>query len=189
MAQSYALSLITPRAQPLVTVPEAKLYLREVGSNQDDVIEGLIEAATVMVEHRLQVKLGAQTWRMTASEFYLFDRLPIAPVTSISEFNLRDASGGYGAIDLTALQLLDHGIWQSMAAAPGLDVPAIDVPHAAAYRADLVVGIVDVPKAIITAINMLVTTWFDSRGARSTDDANVVPFGVDALLARYRRFT
>ena len=82
MAQSYALSLITPRAKPLVTLPEAKLYLREVGSNQDDVIEGLIEAATDMVEHRLQVKLGAQTWRMTASEFYLFDRLPIAPVTS-----------------------------------------------------------------------------------------------------------
>ncbi|MFG6083915.1 head-tail connector protein [Paracoccus litorisediminis] len=77
--------LITPAADQVVTLLEAKLHLRVAHDDEDALISAFIDAATDHLDGltgTLGIALGPQTWRATYTEGSDTDCLPIGPVVS-----------------------------------------------------------------------------------------------------------
>jgi uncharacterized phiE125 gp8 family phage protein len=80
-----ALELITPPDDAVVTLEEAKAFLNVTHSDHDELIEGLVDAATAALDGRyglLQRALSPQTWELVLDRFPLVlagaDRNPAA---------------------------------------------------------------------------------------------------------------
>lgn len=88
------LSLVTaPVSEPL-SLQEAKVHLRVVGSDSDTYINTLIVAARNHVEAITRRKLVQQTWDYTLAEFPLGDiLLPIQPVSSVASVSYLNQAG------------------------------------------------------------------------------------------------
>lgn len=64
-----ALKVIAARVNPVVSLADAKLYLRVDHSDEDTLIAALVEAATGMVESMTRRSLIYQTYRLTLDAF------------------------------------------------------------------------------------------------------------------------
>lgn len=155
------------------------------------VIEGLVTAATNLVEGRLHRAIMPQTWQWTLDEFpddrvIRIPRPPLASVTSVTYIDtagtsqtfassnyIVDASGEPGRI-----ALIPSASWP----ATQDRINAVVVTYIAGYASQAVV-----PESIIHAIKLLVGHWYENREAVLTGTiSKELEFAVDALLAPYR---
>lgn len=77
--------LITPPADAVVSLDEAKAHLRVLHDDEDRYIADLIKTATAYLDGLdgvLGRALAPQTWRAVFSEGSCTDRLPIGPIVS-----------------------------------------------------------------------------------------------------------
>lgn len=77
--------LVTPPADQVVSLGDAKLHLRVMHDDEDMLIAGLIDAATDHLDGltgTLGIALGPQTWRATFTAGSDTECLPIGPVVS-----------------------------------------------------------------------------------------------------------
>lgn len=188
---------VTPPAVLPVSLEEAKAQLRVEGTDEDGLIEGLIEAAVAHLDGWSGI-LGRclinQQWRVDfcAWPSNRILRLPFPDVSAVavvymdadgiertvsagSYYRLRDARGAY-------LQLKNAFTWPSVET----DRPdAVQVTLTAGYGA----AAGDVPADIRHAIKLLVGAWYENReetvigtiAARIPDSVNV-----DALVSKHR---
>lgn len=182
-----------PGAEP-VTLAEAKTHLRVDVDDDDDLIEGLIQAAREHVESVIWRSLVSQDWALTLDAWPSGDRLelPRPPLQSVATITYVDEDGvshTLAAADYlvdTAREpgrvvLKSGATWPSATLRPAA---GIEVAYTAGYgdAGD------DVPRAIRAALLLLVGHWYENReavmeGARAGQET---PLAVDMLLATYR---
>lgn len=158
-------------------------------SLQDVVLVGFLRAAMAAIEGRtgrllLERSLVWQTegWRQP-------DRvtLPVAPVSAVTAFEVVDGAGVAVAVDPAVWRLATGGQSGTVVATTGA-LPVI--PANGHARIALVAGYgptwADVPADLAQAMLMLAAHYYEYRSDTALG-AGCMPFGVTALIERYRQ--
>lgn len=166
-----------------VTLSEAKAHARVDSDFEDELITGLIMAASAMVENYIGRSLMAQTWRLSLSHFSERIELPRGPVRSVSSFTCSGVavSGDVYTEDFDAdppaLVRNADASWPSV----GDEVNPIVVTYVAGFD--------PLPADIKQAILMLVASWYSNRETLLMGStAAEMPMGTMALLQNHRAF-
>lgn len=179
-----------PTVEPVSTA-NAKIYARIDGSDDDTLVASLIVAARQKVEQITRRALITQTWDLYLDAFPSGDIIvPKPPLQSVTSITYTDTAGDgqtWSSDEYTADTDSEPA---RIALAFGESYPdtqdvikAVKVRFVAGYGD----AATDVPDAIITAVKMLVTTWYDHRDTIiEGTSAMEVPGTVDALLSSYR---
>ncbi len=178
------ITLVTPPAQMPVSLADAKATLRIVTDDEDDLIDGLIRAATRHVETFTRRQLVTATYRASLDDWPR-DRLylPRSPLVSVGSATYIDTAG--------SVQAWDSSQYRVVAGEPGYLLPAyggswpshraggdpITVTFTAGYG-----GPSDVPATFQTAILMLVAHWFENRESVTPGNMGEVPQTINMLL-------
>ncbi len=155
---------------------------------QDEVLESFLRAAIAAVEGRTSKMLIVRdfAWRIAMWRNQTGQALPVGPVTAINQV-LRVASDGGETV-------LDAGLFRLI---PDLHAPVLaptaallpDVPLGGAMTVRFTAGFGpawgDVPADLRQAVMLLAAHYYEFRGATDLGDG-CMPFGVAALLSRYR---
>lgn len=155
---------------------------------QDGLLEGFLRAAVAAVEARTGKALIERPFEMTLRDWHRSDRqpIPVAPVGSVSAVALLDEAGLATALPLSAFRLEIDAMRPCLAPAGGL-LP--NVPAGGAVRITFEAGYgpawADVPADLSHAVLMLAAHYHEHRGDLSLSEG-CVPFGVTALIERYR---
>lgn len=171
-----------------VSLAELKAHARIDGDHEDDLLVGLILAATSMIENYIGRSLMEQTWRFTLQRFSERIELPRGPVRSISSFAATDGDGTVQDVgssvysedldaDPPALVRNSGESWPSISN----DVNPIVIEYVAGYD--------PLPADIKQALLMLVASWYSNRETLLTGGAAAeMPLGTMALLQNHRAF-
>ena len=180
--------LVAPRAAPAVALDEAKLFLRVDGADEDALVEGLVEAATDLIEKETGHLIGPQGWKITATGFSALVRLPVSPVLSITEIEATGPDGISAVVPAATYQLHRYAWGDAVVVAQGQVWPTLGrfVP---AVEVSVAAGFDPVPAPLRTAIKLLAATWYQHRDAAvGPEAAQALPYGVKSIVDRYRRF-
>jgi uncharacterized phiE125 gp8 family phage protein len=194
------LRLITPPADPVVTLEEARTQCRvDAGSTADDAdLTRLVAAATARLDGRegiLGRALQPQTWDLVVPHFpaeRCAIALPLPPTISVASVKYLDTTEAEQTLDPALYRVVEGGseasrivlklgaTWPQTAVGPD----AVRVRFQAGYAAPYVI-----PEPIRHAILLLVDTWFENRsdvvvGATVAD----LPQGVLDLIAPHREY-
>lgn len=110
-------------AQLAVSLPEAKVQLREDGTAQDELIETFIGAAVDRLERATDRQLVTATWKLLVDRFprgreaMRLEKCPIQSVTSLKYFDL-------AGMQQTLVEGTDYEV--DTDSEPGRIVPAVD---------------------------------------------------------------
>lgn len=165
--------IAAPAAAP-VTLAEAKAHLRVTDDFEDDLITGMIDAATDTLDGPngfLGRAIVTQTWQYQAASLPSFLRLPLDPVQSIAAFTYLDADGDEQAFTgyrLTGDILDPLTSWPSTATRRD----AITIEFVVGYGDPA-----DVPEAIKKEIYRLVAHEYFNRGDEKAGRSDVFDFG------------
>lgn len=188
----YGLVVSTaPTTEPLTTA-EAKLHLRVDHSDEDTLIDNLIEAARNTIEARTGRALITQTLDMYLDRFpygaepILLPRPPLVSVTSI----VYTDSDGTANTTWTSTNYI-----VSTSREPGRVSLAYGVAYPATYYAPDVVRVryvagygaaSAIPEGLRAAMLLLIGHWFTNREAVVVGTiATALPFAVEALIQQY----
>ncbi|HMO74571.1 MAG TPA: hypothetical protein PKD99_02285 [Sphingopyxis sp.] len=190
MAWSAA-TLVTPPAQPAVSLAAAKQFLR-IDAETDDFdaqLTSFAAAAVEQVEAMCSIRLAPQTIEIRADEWSDLLRLPIGPVTAIVTVHYQDRAGGEQLLDAEACELFGAGLETGIRLALGFGWPNDVRPVNGAIRVRLNVGYEVLPGPVWAAVLYHVGDLFAFREtAVAGGGAMKVPMStaVAALLANYR---
>lgn len=185
---------IAPADLP-VSLAEAKRHCRVdcAVTEDDDLIGSFIEAATAHLDGWSGVlgrALMNQTWRQDFSGFSGCMRLPLAPCSAIDAITYVDGDSVERTLSDGVYTLLSDARGPFVSLAAGQSWPsalrrpdAVSVSFVAGYGAEA--G--KVPAPLRTAIMMTVAHLYANREAVGDGALAALPFGVDALIAPYRR--
>ena len=183
-------TLIAGPALEPVTLEDVKAHLRVDHDDEDDLLSAAIVAARTHVENATRRALIEQGWRIHLDRWprQRMLRLPIAPLITVDEIRVRTGDGP------TVVDAEDYAV--DAASVPGRLVVSGDVTSPAArtpgaIEIDVTAGYgplaAHVPSPLRHAVMMLVTHWYEQRGA--VVDGRVgetVPLDFAALIAPYR---
>jgi uncharacterized phiE125 gp8 family phage protein len=176
---------ITPPAAEPVTLTEAKLHLREDGTDQDSLIEGLITAAREYVESTGRLLMPCVV-RQYFDEFPC--RLSPLPIRSIASVNYLDSDGDSQTVtDYTADIVSEPArIQEPESGWPTTDdvINAVWVDINAGYT-----SAATVPRALKQAILLLVGHWYENREAIAGGAMTELPLAVETLMRRWAVYT
>lgn len=152
----------------LVSLTEAKAQCRVDHSAEDDLITGLIRAATERAEQETGLVFGEGEWIVEVEPSGDL-ALPIWPVASV--VSLTDGVDPFGDYTLSRSHrtvTLSSSSWpKSIVAVVQAGMP---LPH-----------------TVKQAILLMVGWWYDQRAAGSSENMHEVPLGATALLGLNRR--
>lgn len=186
-----SLMVVSPAASEPVSLTEAKLHLREDGTEQDTLIEGLITAAREYVEGQIGRYLMTQTIRQLFDDFPASGnpiRLDVTPVQSVSSVNYLDTDG--------VSTILDTNDYRSDVVSEPARIeehydeawPASRVVSNCVW-VDVIAGYANaaaVPRGLKQAILLLVGHWFENREAVAIGTiTSEVPLAAQALMNRW----
>lgn len=182
--------LITPPALEPVTLTTAKAHLREVGTDQDDLIAIYIEAARRHVEQSTGARCITQAWRLVLDEFPA-EGLPLPgyPLIAVQSIAYIDPAGAAQTITLADL-IVDT------ASRPGIIYKPDGWPatkdREGVVTIDYTVGFgaasTDVPADLRNAILLLIGDLFENRQGQQKETLADNP-AVTSLLWPYRVMT
>ncbi len=188
----YRPVLVTPPVIKPVSLAEVKAALDIGYTAKDDLINGLVAAATTYLDGWTGVLgrcLCEQTWRQDFDDFRSCLRLPLFPVQSVSSIKYVDTGGAQQTIDANSYALREDALGayvrfstdysfpplNAEGAAVGVEYVAgyLDTPAADAVEADpeadppveaaaAVPRSSNVPEAIKQAMHMMIRQWFDN---------------------------
>jgi len=184
-------TLLTGPASEPVSLDDMKAHLRVDHDDDDDLIAAAITAARSHVEATTRRVLIEQAWRIHLARWprNRMLRLPVAPLIAVDEIRVRTGEGSPVVVDP------EHYVVDA-ASVPGRLALEADVPSPATRRMDAIeidvtagygATAADVPSPLRHAVTMLVTHWYEHRGAVGESGAgDAVPLGFAALVAPYR---
>lgn len=183
------LQLVTPPTDYPVAREEAKKQCRILHANEDELIDGLIAAATSHIENTLDLSLMARTWRLTLDAFSDTIELPRGPVASVVSVRYVDSAGATQTVsaDDYTIDLTSPSQWIVLNSGVSWP-PTLDAVNSVAI--EYVAGFVELPAdyaGLKHAILLMVGHWYANREAVSERQMAQVPLAVDALTAPYRR--
>lgn len=180
-------STVTAAASELVTAAEAMAHCRvDAGDSVIDAeIDRLIAAARRHVENYCSIRIGSQTLVSRCDSFADFERLPEAPITSVS-VQYVDTAGATQTLATDVYELRNDGLEAAIALAYGKAWPAIQ--PGSRITVTIVGGFTALAADLRHAMLMLIAHWFANREAVSASGAQgEMPMGVADLLANNRR--
>jgi uncharacterized phiE125 gp8 family phage protein len=184
--------LVTPPAAAPISLAEVKAHCHVLHPDDDDMLQGLIEAATRYCDGWTGI-LGrcivTQTWAQSFDGFPVGDmiRLPFPDVTSVT-LTYRDAdnqaqtfaAANYALVAdarSAKIVLAQSAAWPSTYGRPD----AVTVSMVAGFG-----GVAAVPPPIKIALLHLVSHWWRNRSAVSPDAMANTPMTFEALIAPWR---
>lgn len=179
--------LITAPASAPVTLEDVKKHLRVFYTDDDDYIEGLLQAAIAHLDGYqgiLNRCLVSQTWQTAHCHFCHRMETLFTDTTAVA-VKYYDADGDLQTIDNAAnvayLVYPDYIHFKSDFVFPVTDrrddAVLIESTH----------GYAEIPQNLILAIKILVAHWYRNRVPVSFGNAPAnIPFTVDALIAPHR---
>lgn len=177
-----AYKVITAVSTEPVTLAEAKLHLRIDVMDDDTLITALITAAREFAEHYTGRALAPQTLEMALDEFTgdCID-LDMPPVASITSVKYTDAAGVEQTVSSADYSLSAYGNSRRIDLGYGKTWPSTqEIPDAVRIR--YVTGYTTAPKAVKSALLLLIGHLYENRQSVSTLNSNEVPMGARALL-------
>lgn len=193
-----ALFLFAATSGQVVTTAEAKLHCRIDASDDDTLIDTLIDAATQLVETVTHRALLSQTWDLKLEAFPCDGDelwLPKPPVSAVSSITYLDTAGASQTWATTEyLTDLPTGAWARKARitpAYGVVYPSTyPVPNAVTVRFVCGYGAAAaVPAPLKAAIKLLVGHWYQNREAVNVGNiTSELPLTVPALLWPFKAF-
>lgn len=180
--------VVTPPAG-LVSYPLAKKHLRleETDDSEKDLIEAYIAAATAWIDGPtgwLGRTVLSQTLELRCNTFSGADVLPYGPATEIVSVKYISPAGVEETLDADSYEIVAGGL----SLKDGTSWPSLR-GDAEGVRVQYQSGGDTAPASIQQAVLLLIGQWFTNRTAVSVEGApQELPFGVEALLAPFRRF-
>lgn len=179
------LTLITPPAQPIVSLAEIKLQARVLHDDDDVLLAELVRAATAHLDGWrgiLGLCLAPQVWEVTWDRFPCGGvRLPLGPVMEILEVGYRDAAG--------VAQIMPPEHYETdLTGEDGWVVPVTDWPttgdvvNAARIRFRAGYANAAVPAPLRIAVMVMAVAWYEGR--TGTDD---MPPAAQSLALKFKR--
>lgn len=179
-----------PAIEP-VSLAEAKLWMREDGADEDQLIQALIVSARLTLEAYTRRFFVTQSWRLVFDAWPESARatsalaIPFAPFQSVTAIRVFDADQNAQLVQAASYRAppsLSGGriIFTSAPPAPGRNADGVEIDFVVGYGALAS----QTPEPLRRAILMLAAHWREKRGDE-TDDA--LPRSVACLAAPYRR--
>ncbi|WP_252109057.1 MULTISPECIES: head-tail connector protein [unclassified Halomonas] len=180
----------------MLTLTRAKLHLRlatteeeaEAYTDEDVIIQGLIDAAYQYAEHHTQAGLVTRTKTLVLDGFPAGAgkiELPWAPVTAIESLDYITPGGNEHSLEAEALRLDTRGIYPTLAPQWGSQWPrTTDEPECIAITATA--GMEETPADVQVALLLLIGHWYENRESVADAPLQKVPMSVDMLLGPYR---
>lgn len=196
-----ALLLVTAPETACITLTQAKSHIRVDASDDDVLIQGLIDAAQSHIDSWAGRQIMPATWDMTLCQFPpgKLLRIPRPPLIEVTSISYRGPDGSSESLSLSNVSVIDRGEMPSrIIPLAGAEWPATDgreggvtIRFRAGYEpaasSPPLAATSAVPPAIKTAALLLVGHWYAMR--EETDSlgrASAIPSGVDALLTPFR---
>ncbi|MCF2903538.1 hypothetical protein L0666_00925 [Octadecabacter sp. CECT 8868] len=187
--------LIEETSVPTVALPVAQFkdHLR-LGSGfsddsvQDGLLEGFLRSALAAIEARTGKALIERdfSWTLTRWRDVCAQALPIAPVSAIIDVVLIDRAGTETAIDAGSYQLRPDMQRPALEAFSG-SLPTIG--NGGSVKITMLAGFGpewgDLPADLAQAVFLLAAHYYEFRHEVQYD-GGCMPFGVSALIERYR---
>lgn len=179
------LSLNTAAALPPVTQAEAKAHLRVDGTDEDDLIDALVLAATSAVEEATGRALVTQTWDYAVSQPSGKVMLPLHPVASVSTLAYYDTDDNSQTLTVSDYYLFKGPDKAWLEPKDNVDWPEMK-DRADALTVTFTAGqaVASVPQALKQAILLLVAHWFENREA--VGDTSELPLAYDYLISQHK---
>ena len=173
----------TPATQ-VISLAEAKNHLKVDTSEDDDLINGLIAAATDYCETHQNRKYLLKSVVEKFDEFRQNYRLRYSPVDGITSITYIDTGGAtqtldgdYYTLDATSEPARLVEAYSYSYPMTRDEVNAVTVTYLSGYGTAE-----DVPDSIKAAIKLLVGHWYEHRESVSEEKMTEVPQGVQSLL-------
>lgn len=196
----YSVEVSTaPPAEPL-TLTETKLHLKVDISDDDDLIDGLIQAAREWVENYCRRSLVQQTLKVRLDDWNCEEiRLPGSPVQSVTSVEyLADSSDTLQTLAASQYQVDTYSVPPRIVPAASVVWPVLAVGKinrvVVTYVAGYTAGSAsptdyaeNVPGPVKSAMKLLIGHWYDNRSAVAAGNVppSEVPLAVKALLGPY----
>lgn len=188
------LSEQTQVASAVLPVADFKDHLRlgkgfADDAQQDALAESYLRAALAAIEGRIgkallqrSFLLELEDWREPGEQ-----PLPLAPVQAVGSVALVDATGGRSGVAATAWRLV-RDLQRPRIAAVGMLLPAVpnDGTVEIVFDAGFGPAWADVPADLQQAVFLLAAQYYEQRHEGVPGDAGALPFGVMALIERWR---
>ena len=189
--------LVAPEVTPL-SLTEVKAHLRVDGTDQDDVIQMYLDAATAHVDGEwgcLGRALVTQTWRLTIDTFPCAEiRVPLPPLISVSSVSYFDSAGDFQTL------VEDTDYYVDDQSEPGWITPMTSWPSTLdainSVQIEFVAGYAgtssppslteNIPADIKQAMLLMITDWMENRRNVMPQSVNMIPFASNILLLRKR---
>ena len=149
---------VTDASQPITTAV-MKAYLKIDYSDEDTLIDSLINSAWKEVEGYLGRKIGSQTLRATWQRYAQKTRVPYPPISSITTVKLKNGNTTTTLTENDDYYL--HGDDDKWIEFTSIDSQILIV--------DFVAGYSTVPEAILTAIKRIVANVYEYREDIATE--------------------
>ena len=178
-----------------VTLAEAKLHLRVDHDDEDDLITGLIGAATDHLDGWAGILgrcLVNQEWRVSLCSWPAsrIIRLPF-PDVSAATVKYFDADNAEQTVSSGEVATLHDAGGSFLRLSDSFASPSLYSDRDDAVQVTFTAGYgaagTDVPAPIRTAILLMVAHWFHNREAVGDGSLAELPLGANALIAPYRK--
>lgn len=184
----YPATITTPAASEPVSEAEAKAQcsVESADTYFDDLLNRLIQSARAHVERYCGVRFATQTVSIKCDSFADMDRLPEAPISSVTSISYVDTDGDAATVSSDVYELRSDGLEAAIVLKFGQAWPSIQPGSRITMIA--VVGTATVPKDVKHAMLMLIAHWFRTRESVVVGESAVTaPNSVDDLLSNHRR--
>ena len=185
----------------LEPVPDAALPVAELRDHlklgtgfadagaQDGALRAYLRAALAAIEGRIGKALFTRPfrWRIAAWREGDAQPLPLAPVGVIERLALRGADGSEDEVAADRFTLIED-FQRPKLAARGAALPLIPADGGAeiVFRAGFGASWAEIPVDLRQAVLLLAARYYEARHDGSGEDAATLPFGVLALIERWR---
>ena len=188
--QKISVRTVAPSA--LLTTAQLKTHLRVDGTDEDTYIDGLLSAATAMLEGvdgMLGGKaLGSQTWtyelgRVTGTTSVL---LPITPVTSITSIEYYDADNALQNATVGDFQFYSDDDGALIEPKTGNSWPVM-YKRADTLKITYVCGYAALPDTILHALKLIVGHWYENREEVTEKQFSEMPMAANHLISQHKK--
>ena len=177
----------------IVTLQDAKNHLRVDSTDEDSLIQTLVDAATAYLDGFYGVlgrAMVTQTWiqKFDGWDSYLY--LPVFPVASITSVVYLNSSGGSTTVTASDYQLLTDECGPYVAFDQAFSYPTLGIETGPQVTVTYVAGeaVTNVPRPLKQAMLLLIGHWFAQRETVNVGNITTeLEFTVRTLIAPYRR--
>lgn len=181
-----------PGAEP-ITLAEAKSHLRISGTDENDLINGLIQAAREMAETYTKRQLITATYTAKYRDFPDSEgsiQIPRTPLQSVSSITYVDNQGSTQTLSTDVYEVLDDDVEAWVVLKPLQSWPEVQAEKKQAVTVTFVAGYGNagssVPAAAKSAMLMLIGHLFENRESVSAGGFNKLPLATEILLDSIR---